>query len=354
MRANHVKRIVNLSRSFLGSLVIRWKVTALCNYQCDFCIQGSREKHVQAFRSESPDKRGAVAESIVRFIESKVSSRRVVELYLIGGEVTFLRDFPEILRRFVDCRFNGHIIIYVTTNFSKGHEYLSSLMDLFKGKRNRTFKILASYYRDYTSPEEFLGKVSKLIPSLSPTSLNIRLMAIKAASMSGCRWLTSKNNAFLSIGIPMIDDDSWCFYKEMGSSFRRSRVRVNPIVLRNFDTRLSQSVLEDLKGSKACGKMLRVYYSDGSRTGFANIAQLGESLEDSDGKFHPRGFYCDAGQNSFSVSPDGEVWRCPVLSPPGSFKMGEITDNGFSPLSSPTLCQAGYCSCNYFTNIRKP
>ena len=48
MKNAQVKKIINLPRLFMNSIVIRWQVTSLCNYQCDFCIQGSRETHLQA------------------------------------------------------------------------------------------------------------------------------------------------------------------------------------------------------------------------------------------------------------------------------------------------------------------
>ena len=240
MGNKQVKSIVNLSHADLRSFVIRWQVTSLCNYRCDFCVQGSREAHLEAAKVESVSIREKIADNLVNYIETKIGKEETVELYLIGGEVTILKDFPDILRKFIDCRFKGRIIVYLTTNLSMGPDY---------------------------------------------------------------------------------------------------------------NTNLSEEVRTRLAARNADVGSLLVSFIGGIKRRFMNMAQLGYYLNESDRKFHPQGYYCDAGRNCISVSADGQVWRCPVLSPPESFRMGNIWDEGFSLLSSLAICDADHCSCSYFTKI---
>ena len=333
MGNKQVKSIVNLSHADLRSFVIRWQITSLCNYRCDFCVQGSREAHLEAAKVESVSIREKIADNLVNYIETKIGKEETVELYLIGGEVTILKDFPDILRKFIDCRFKGRIIVYLTTNLSMGPDYFVSLCEMFRGKRGRTLKISASYYRDFTTPETFCGTVLRLSP----------YFPLK-------RWPFRKNVLF-SIGIPMIDDESWHVYNEMKKAFDKLRVSVNPIMLRDYNTNLSEEVRTRLEPQNADVGSLLVSFIGGIKRRFMNMAQLGYYLNESDRKFHPQGYYCDAGRNCISVSADGQVWRCPVLSPPESFRMGNIWDEGFSLLSSPAICDADHCSCSYFTKI---
>lgn len=357
MRSDQVKKIVNLPRRFMKSVVIRWQVTSLCDYQCDFCIQGSRETHILAAKGESLDKRNEITENLIRFIETKISPRTAVELYLIGGEVTILKDFRDIVSRFVNCGFKGHIIIYLTTNLSRDSDYFSSLCELFKNKRNRTFNVFASYYSNYSSPDTFRTKVSGLGRFLSKESWQSRLAAIKLVSkfLFPSR-LIKKENVFMTIGIPILNDDSWLLLEDFRSVYHNSAVHVNPIIIRNYETKLSDKVTNMLRESGGLSRKLIVSFSDGTRRRYKSIQQLGIALDDLDGRFSPNGYYCDAGQRCFSVSSNGDVWRCPVLSDFSSTVknhfLGDIKNIDSMLLPAPTICGADHCSCNYFTTIR--
>ncbi len=338
MRNDQVNRIVNIPRLSRNSVVIRWQVTSLCNYNCDFCIQGSREAHIRASKVESREKRKEIAECLVNYIETKVPSERVVELFLIGGEVTILKDFPEILGAFVNCGFRGRLIIQMTTNFSKDADYYASLRELFKGRKNRTLKLSASYYRAYTSIETFKEKVARI----------------------GRYSLRRKWNRFFNrtdinifVGVPILDDESYLLLEELRGFCARYSINVSPIVIRSYTTILSENVKGLLKSKTESSRKMRVSFSDGSGRYFDSIQQLGIFLEDGDGRFSPLGFYCDAGQKSFSVSPDGIVSRCPVLSEndiPGH-RLGVIKDIDTELLTAPARCMSSHCSCNYFTCI---
>lgn len=52
MKNAEIETVENL-RQDKGLFDIRWRVTTLCNYQCDFCIQGTREEHLRQAEGES-------------------------------------------------------------------------------------------------------------------------------------------------------------------------------------------------------------------------------------------------------------------------------------------------------------
>ena len=66
-------KIENISRSN-NYYVIRWNMTKICNYYCDFCIQGNKEKHIIDSKGEKK-KRKIICEKIVKFIEKELNGK---------------------------------------------------------------------------------------------------------------------------------------------------------------------------------------------------------------------------------------------------------------------------------------
>ena len=103
MKNADVRIIENLYHS--GKMFdVRWRVTTLCNYQCDFCIQGDYQEHLRQAAGESEQMRRDICGRIISLLES-LDGYDAVKVSLIGGELTILQDFPDILERLVSCRF---------------------------------------------------------------------------------------------------------------------------------------------------------------------------------------------------------------------------------------------------------
>jgi len=168
--------------------------------------------------------------------------------------------------------------------------------------------------------------------------------------------LIKKENVFMTIGIPILNDDSWRLLEDFRSVYHNSAVHVNPIIIRNYKTDLSNNVIGRLKKSRSLSRKMIVTFYGGRRRRYKNIQQLGIALDDPDGRFSPYGYYCDAGQKCFSISSNGDIWRCPAMSGSSSTVkkhfLGGIKDIDSALLSAPEVCAADHCSCNYFTKIR--
>ena len=124
----------------------RWQLTSLCNYNCDFCIQGKREKHIRDAQNESSKTRADIALKLKEIMDNLSDSTcGRIKMYLIGGEVTILKDFQTIFETLVSSTFHGEIHFYITTNGSAKIELYkipyeaekSSLFDKYHTQKGR-------------------------------------------------------------------------------------------------------------------------------------------------------------------------------------------------------------------------
>ncbi len=358
MKNNEVHSIQNLNRKALNSIAIRWEVTRFCNYSCDFCIQGTKEMHQKASNEEKPSIRKTIAESLAYYVENSINRHRIVEIQLIGGEVTALPDFKDLLSVLVNCRFPGGIIFYITTNFSRPACYFSDLFKLFSGRSNRSLFVSASFYSRYTSAETFGNKMKELHAEINkPVNKYFRLRWRLLASMP--IWIHSMpkwQNVFISVGWPILDDDSYYNYRKFQMEFGPYARQVFPIIIRDYPVILSSGVQNALKGigasRKKAGNSIRVKFDGGTNMYFSNIQHLGYHLSDVE-KFCPWGYFCDAGRNSFSICPDGTTMRCPALNPPAEFCLGRLNEGSVRLLQRAAVCHSLHCSCNSFSEIEK-
>ena len=358
MNNDEVAQVNNLGRYQLNSFVIRWELTRFCNYSCDFCVQGSHESHLKAFQSESGERRKMIAASIARYIERFIPAGKIVEISLIGGEITALPDFKDNLAEIVNCNFRGIIIIRITTNFSRPSRYFSDLFELFHGRSDRALFVSASFYRRYTAPDAFGKKLRALFEETDkPVKRYFRLRQRLLSFIPGRKpFFKNWQNVFISVGWPILDDDSYRDFRQFQKDYGRYARQVFPIIIRNYPVALSDSIRAALKTNGAsgspAGNSLEVKLADGRKMYFSNMPNLGNHISDA-GKFCPYGYLCDAGCNSMSIAPDGRVLRCPTIDAPDDFYLGNITDDSFRLLDKSAVCHSGHCSCNSFKTIRK-
>lgn len=172
-------------------------------------------------------------------------------------------------------------------------------------------------------------------------------------SLSG---LGPKPDVCFSAAIPILDDESYRSYQEFQRAYGRylrgpsdHSSELSGIALGGCAGRL---VAQEGVWKGKTGRGLQVSLDDGSRVFARNIQHLGYQIEDRE-SFCPYGYVCDAGKNGFSVSPDGSVFRCPVLNPPADSFLGKLTDGTFRRLKKAAVCYADHCSCSAFSVIKK-
>ncbi len=81
-------------------------MTYICNYNCNFCIQGEKENHIRKSNGESVETRAKICDNLIKFIETKLDGKyKAINIYLIGGEVTILKDFYNIIKKLPNVNF---------------------------------------------------------------------------------------------------------------------------------------------------------------------------------------------------------------------------------------------------------
>lgn len=328
MKNADVRIIENLYHS--GKMFdVRWRVTTLCNYQCDFCIQGDYQEHLRQAAGESEQMRRDICGRIISLLES-LDGYDTVKVSLIGGELTILQDFPDILERLVSCRFPGSIRFDLTTNFSPDSAYFCRLCDIIRNRpasSARSLAILTSFYPAYVTGTAFVRK--------------LREVYTYAAARAG-------NAVSFSVGVPLLDDADYEGLVQMREDLADTGIRVSPIYIRNYETHVSAETVRKMYVPEK--KSVRVTDRSGQVSMYKDIQALGAALEDRD-SFCPAGYVCDAGIHNLWIDAFGHVKRCPALG--STMSMGSILDGSFSLLDAPQVCTSDHCSCSQYGRIEK-
>lgn len=330
-------------------LDIRWRVTTLCNYQCSFCIQGDRSAHLKASQGESAATRAAICEALRSIIESS-EGYQAVNVSFIGGEVTILKDFPDIFEQLAASAFPGHISFHITTNLSRPARYYIALYDTARKhstqSATRSLFLNCSFYSAYTSRDQFENKLRTIATGAErQTSTNPKVRISTALRRMAGR------HTVLNAGYPVLKDDDYRSCLRMNAKLAKNGIRVTPIIIREYETSLSARTAHKLLQSRAQNKSICVTDKAGHTERYSDMGALGLALEDAE-RFCPRGCFCDAGIRSFWVNAFGDVYRCPTLG--SDMRIGSLLEEGPSLLSRPEPCTSDHCSCKQFGLIEAP
>lgn len=365
MKSKDVIRIEN--HSSRNSFTIRWEVTQLCNYSCDFCIQGDKENHARKARGEREETRCKIAEHIVSIIEDQ-SECAAVRVLFIGGEVTVLKDFPDILSHIAASSHKGDIQFQITTNFSKSTAYYCNLFDIVNkydrasGIGTRSLSLLTSFYEAYMTSEEFFGKLRAVYDYVET---HCRRPEPRREQPAACErgdghktptellqlGSTSTTSSSVTAGWPMLSDRDYRNLEKIRLDFEGTHLTIAPILIRQYKTDISNEVKAEILGEEEGGDV-QVAFRTGEEKTFRSIRSLGLYLG-GDGRFCPRGFMCDAGVNYVSISPLGHARRCPALFDDAAMELGDLLDGSYQKLDGPRECPSDHCSCNVFGLIEQ-
>ena len=349
MKNDDIIKIINTARRD-GWMDLRWRVTSVCNYQCDFCIQGDRETHARLAAGESGEIRTAVCRRLRGIIDG-LSEYRGVNIELVGGEIGIIREMPEIVGTLAGSDFDGPVMMHITTNFSAPAEFYAELTRIARRydrrRAERRLNITASYYAAYVSREAFSEKIREYL----------RLAGCKsggsaAGALAGKvgRLLGRRPAPALDVVYPVLTDGDYEDFLEMQASLLKEPVHCRPLWIREHPVQVSETVKEKVLKKPAGGGAIRVTDREGRVTDYRDIQALGACLEDAE-RFCPKGCICDAGVHSVWVNAFGEAYRCPAIG--SDMSMGSILDESFCFMEKPGICTNGHCSCNAFGVIRR-
>ena len=363
MRSEDVLKIENDAAK--ERFTIRWEVTQLCNYSCKFCIQGNQSAHMGKARMEHAETRRMIAARIVETIE-KLKGYTAVRVIFIGGEVTVLKDFPDILGSIAACAFEGDIQFRITTNFSQSTDFFCNLFDIVQTWDrashigSRSLELLTSFYKDYTTSEEFFGKLRAVHNHVrsscrQPEAQSARQAADMTLGEEKPDGKPRPDNAAatystVAAGWPMLSDEDYHGLQDIRLDFEDTGIVIAPILIRQYKTDLSNEVKAELLEDEEKDGNIRVTFRTGEVKTFRSIRSLGLHL-DGDGRFCPRGFICDAGVDYVSISPLGQARRCPALFDDQAMELGSFLDGSYRKLEEAKECPSDHCCCDVYELI---
>lgn len=140
--------------------LIKWRLSDLCNYHCSYCIRNNRggDKRKPYNRAEllsTEDKLCEVSKNIKRMLQGLPYHH--VKVSVIGGEPSIFN-----LERIFSGLTGVVAQIYITTNLSREAEYYNRLFD-FGEKNNIKITICGSFHPDFTTIDDFFGKVDSIV-----------------------------------------------------------------------------------------------------------------------------------------------------------------------------------------------
>lgn len=346
MRNDEVLTILNTNNE-PKTMTISWMVTTLCNYACDFCIQGDKEKHIKNAKGESRELRDKITAKICRLIEEEYDGKYDhLKIFLIGGEVTILPDCIEIVERLVNTKFRGKLMIHITSNMSADLAWFRDLAKVFEDHPvkdgERHLFLGCSYYKEYVTEEEFISKLHAI------QKMGISKNSLFKKVYKKIRGYGRGQFIWMECTFPVATDDDYEAYLRFNEKTGRIGIHTIGTILRNYETSLSEENRKAL--IKEGHHFLKVEYTDGSKRTYPSIQQMGFDLSDRE-QFDPRGYYCDAGWTSFRIRNNGTYDRCPNLRPREGF--GDFLDESVHPNDRMEICNSTRCSCNYFRLITK-
>lgn len=360
MKNEDIIKVENLRYSS-DTYVIRWNMTKLCNYHCDFCVQGTRQKHLLDSKGESNGIRMTICNKLVDFIENKLNHNYTyLHIYLIGGEITILKDFTELLSKLLSVKFDGDIEFHITTNLSADVKVLKEIKNLFKRKEcsySRRLSISASYYKEYTTENEFINKVKALDLEKNLKYYLVRkkhLFMNKKDKFSCIIYKCLKQlekstpNIVISISYPLVVDADYASYLKFKKRYHRMVSSINYIIIRNYKKSISDELKEKL--SKNNKKRIKVTTKDNSEYYFSGTNKISLAIEPTK-HFNPQGFMCDSGVHSLSIGSTGIISRCPSCAK--QTVVGNILEDDINLLNECLICPNTSCSCDYYHVILK-
>lgn len=335
MKSTDILRVENLQNDG-KTYVIQWQVTYLCNYCCNFCVQGDREFRSQQSKKESAQTRETICRNLIALLEGQLNGKaETVQIILLGGEVTIMKDFLPIFSRLLEAKFDGLLKIHITTNLSTDIKTCRAIVDMFRGRKNRKLSMSCSYYKEFANEKEFFKKVGIL------TGRSNCRKIMKRIFHSNRKWFSC------TIGYPLCRDEDYEEYMKFMQRHAKYADLMKELVIRDYKTCITKNVKDKLLDMKKPKKKIRVTYKDGTTRYFGHNLDIALPLDEI--CFSPHGFWCDSGVHFLNIDPQGNMSRCITAARETTF--GNICSDPPQFLGERMRCPAKRCACSYYSLI---
>ena len=359
MKSRDIVKIENLNRG--NSFIIRWSLTYLCNYSCDFCIQGNKKNHIEKSKNESIKIRTKICDNLIKFIENELNHKYdSINLYLLGGEITILNDFLDIIEKIVNCKFEGKISIKITTNLSCSLDTIKKLVSIFNKKYPylRELHLNASYYKEFAKEEEFISKIKLLSSNHKVNKKGIKIIYSKIKKLfrkfRNNKILDKMKNKveriYVSIGYPVKCDDDYKEFIKFKKKYKNIVSNIHIIVIKRYKTSISDKLKKRIVKELKTEKVIKVTFNNNESVFCENNNQIALYLDNED-SFNSKGYLCDVGLQNISISNMGLISRCQSCKEKSV--IGNMLDNNFKLPTSKYICPITSCNCNYYHIIEK-
>ena len=359
MKSTDIIKIENLNSQ--NKFIIRWQLTYLCNYYCDFCIQGNKQNHIEKSKGETIEKRAEICKNIIEFIENKLNKKyTTLNIFLIGGEVTILPDFLDIVKKLANSKFNGEIKIIITTNLSLEKNKLTELIKIFKTqyKFQRRLIVNTSFYKKFISEEDFIDKIMLLCKNKKTSKISIfdsfykkikdTLKKHKYIFNILHRALKKKGKIEFSIGYPLCNDNDYIEYLNFKDKYKFLSKNISCIPIKNYKDSISEKTKKEIATDSSI-KNIKITFKNNETYYCLNNNQIYLILDED--FFNPAGYLCDIGINSISINNLGIASRCPSIK--DLTIIGNFLENKIDIPNDKFICQANKCNCSYYGTIEK-
>ena len=349
MKSKDIIQVENLKITD-DDYIIRWNITRLCNYYCDFCIQGNKQKHLLESKGENKKLRKEICNNIVDFIENKLNGK-YSKLYieLIGGEVTILPDFYEILEKLYTVNFDGKIKIKLKTNLSFDMNLIKKIKKLTEYNRKRQIIIGASYYKQYVTEKEFIKKVKALSLRNKYVFFGQHLLKNRIKKkiqdiLIKIKLKEKPSNISVYVVYPLINDNDYKEYLKFSKKYKRYIGKINYIVIRDYKETISDEL--KCKLAKADNeKVMKVSLKNKKCMYFSNTNQISHIVDEK--LFNTFNYNCDAGIQSICIDNLGTITRCP------EYNNQNLTKINLDLNEKTIKCPYKECHCCYYRKITK-
>lgn len=346
MKNKDIKKVENLKITD-NDYIIRWNVTRLCNYYCDFCIQGNKQKHLKESKGENKELRNEICDKIIDFIENKLNGKyNKLYIELIGGEVTILPDFYEILEKLYTVKFEGKIKIKIKTNLSFGKKMIKKIKKLTEYNTQRKIIIGASYYKNYTTERKFIKKVKALSSYKYKDNFKLKKTKKRNKKMNDLliklKLKENPTNVSVYVVYPLINDQDYQKYLKFLKKYQKQVEKINYIVIRDYKESISDELKKELS-KKEINEKMKVTLKNNKCKYFLNTTQIENILEEK--HFNTYNYECDAGVQSICIDNLGLTTRCP------EYNGQNLTKIPFDLNNKKIKCPYDECHCGYYRTL---
>lgn len=288
---------------------VTWSFTSMCNFACSYCPE-----HLHDGKTPFPDYQDALY-----FVDKVCEKNSDVFFEILGGETTM---WPKLLKFLTEVTTNHpDIVMEINTNGSRTNRWWNKFVE---SNLQNNIVLNFSYHAAFCDPDLFYSN-------------------LKIASEAG----------YAVVANYMLDPVYFNKSRDLYERTKNLDVDTNMRVLRpNFESdRLidgyTEEMLQYIKTSNENDvKKGGIKFDPGWATDiYFDSKQVNWQKKIINGEHSFQFWKCSAGTKRFFVGLDGDISVCSELNRDKKYKLGNLYERNFKPLTDTIVCPANFCAC---------